>query len=478
MTLPTEQALPPDTRLNRDSLVLGQVLGRGGFGITYQAHPTKGTTQQGQAVAVKEFFPEGCLRSDCAVQFSAAMSGADQIRARENFLGEARVLSALNHPNIVRVETTFEENNTVYMVMEFLKGRTLEELIQQQGPLPEQRAISYIRQIGAALIEVHRSNFIHRDIKPENIIVCTEGNRLFSNKERVVLLDFGLNKELAPANTYHTMRMTNALRFGSPGYSPPEQYGRQAKFGPYTDVYSLGATLYYLLSAQMPAEAPMRMAEEMPSLRSFQPKITKSVEEAVKWALQLKGDERPQSVQEFLDALETKPTIAADTPTIKSAPVTGSSSGASTPAVVQTPARSTPVSQPSQPPAAPTQSPLPPAARSTPSALSTTSAPPRPSYPPPPLRQARAKTLLSTAKGKVLASAAQTRKRILRQLWLNFLDILPRLLLVAALIFCLWFFTKQKPKQPSLTKQGAGKSTATSSKNSRNRRRPRPDTPR
>lgn len=454
MVPPLDNNLPPGTQLNQNNLTLGQFLGRGGFAITYQAHTkTQGRNVQEKSVAVKEFFPEGCLRSESIVQFPSSMGEAEQKLAKEKFLDEARLLSKLSHPNIVRVETTFEENNTAYMVMEFLKGRTLEQLIQETGPLPEKRALGYIKQIGAALTEVHRGNFIHRDIKPDNIIVRAPEQRLVSsNQEQVVLLDFGLNRELTPANTYHTLRLTNALRFGSPGYSPPEQYGHQAKFGAYTDIYALGATFYYLLSGEMLPDAPMRIAgEEITPLRNYQAKISKPVEDAIMWALQLKGNDRPQSVTEFLEALDTKTVAAAvSTTTIASSNRPAVHQATSLPRKVQMPPVSSQASRPvtvSSPGLAPTHPTQPQMGPSLPGHLGH-----------------KLKTLLVGAIPKLAAHIIRAIKRVMLDLWINFLEILPRFLLLAAIVFGLWWFFMRKPNQPYIPSKPLAKSKTTSSK--------------
>lgn len=436
-----EDTLQSGLPLNEGRFVVGQVLGRGGFGVTYQAQDTQADSgaRHSQTVAVKEFFPDGCLRVGPNVCFPSSMSDADQIKARESFLSEARLLSAFRHPGIVRVDSTFQDNNTAYLVMEFLNGPTLEQLVEERGPLPEPLALSFIAQIGAALIEVHRAHFIHRDIKPDNVIVCTNGSHAdISTRDRVVLLDFGLNKELAPIDTYHTLRLTNALRFGSSGYSPPEQYGRQAKFGSYTDLYALGATLYYLLSGQVPPEAPARMAgEEVAPLRSFQ-KVSPAVEDAVVWALQLKGDDRPQAVEEFLNALQGRPSVSGAHHSVSVSDV----------ADTKTPTK-----------------PLKPAARPAPA-----SAVPRPPAHPSPRISSRtaggsaAGGRVAVIKGRASGFAVRTAKRALHDLGQNILEILPRLLLIIALILLIVLFAKPQPKSGSTKPSRHGKNDATSTK--------------
>ncbi|MBV9469524.1 MAG: serine/threonine protein kinase, partial [Abitibacteriaceae bacterium] len=165
-------ALAPATPLQDGAFILDEVLGEGGFGITYRAHEIR----LNRLVAIKEFFPTGCARAENQVQFPGDMSEREQHEARHNFLNEARILARLRHPHIVGVYTTFEENNTAYMVMEYLEGQTLQEMVQESAdpaspkrPLPESEALDYIEQVGDALRLVHNAHLIHRDVKPENI---------------------------------------------------------------------------------------------------------------------------------------------------------------------------------------------------------------------------------------------------------------------------------------------------------------------
>jgi len=140
------------------------------------------------------------------------------------------LLTSLNHPGIVKVYDYFEENNTAYMVMEFLRGRSLAKLVGKRGgALEEEEAVGYILKVCDALKVVHKAGYLHRDIKPQNIIVCEDG--------RVVLIDFGAARAYMAGKTG---RMTVILM---PGYAPLEQYVEQAKRGAYTDIYALGATL-------------------------------------------------------------------------------------------------------------------------------------------------------------------------------------------------------------------------------------------
>ncbi|MCS6919505.1 MAG: serine/threonine protein kinase, partial [Fimbriimonadales bacterium] len=230
-------------------------------------------------------------RKGLSVQVGGGISPADFQQSKLKFLEEARVLAKFNHPNIVEVYDAFEENNTAYMVMEFVRGKTLARLLQERGALAVDEALDYIQQVGAALQVVHQANLLHRDIKPDNIIVTDEG--------RAVLVDFGAARAFTKGATH---RMTAML---TPGYAPLEQYGQQARFGVYTDIYALGATMYHLLTGKVPTQATDRASGvTLKPPNQYNTQIPDSVSDAVMWAMEMKATRRPQSVQEFLDALQ------------------------------------------------------------------------------------------------------------------------------------------------------------------------------
>lgn len=280
------QTLPPGTKLQTGTYTIGKVLGQGGFGITYQG----GEPALRRAVAIKEFFPQGCMRQRTTVQPTGSVTADDYLSGLIRFLDEARVLAKFEHPNIVRVHACFEENSTAYMVMELLDGSSLGSLLQKHKRLPEQEAVSYIRAAGEGLAAVHSANLLHRDIKPDNVMIRKDG--------QAVLVDFGSAREFTAGKT---RRMTAVL---TPGYAPLEQYGQQARFGVFTDIYALGATLYHLLTGQLPVQSTDRAAGvELDPPSRLDRKITSSVSAAVMWAMEMKATERPQSVADFLDAL-------------------------------------------------------------------------------------------------------------------------------------------------------------------------------
>jgi serine/threonine protein kinase len=215
---------------------------------------------------------------------------------KQKFLDEARLLASLNHPGIVKVYDFFEENNTAYMVMEYLRGKSLAKLVEERGgALSEKEAVGYILKVCEALDVVHKAGYLHRDIKPENIIVCGDG--------RVVLVDFGAARSFMAGRTG---RMTVIL---TPGFAPYEQYATKARFGPTLDIYALGATLYYLLTGEVPISAPDRaIGVELRGVREINGRVSRQVEEAVMKAMAMRVEERPQSVEEFVRLL-TSPSV-------------------------------------------------------------------------------------------------------------------------------------------------------------------------
>jgi predicted Ser/Thr protein kinase len=281
-------ALPPGTRLQGGLYAVGKVLGQGGFGITYLGSDSGAR----RAVAIKEFFPYGSSRRGLEVHPSGAMPAVDFETARAKFLDEARILSRFEHAGIVAVYGSFDENNTAYMPMEFLRGRSLMELLEERGALEEREAVGYVARVGEALEVVHRANMLHRDLKPDNVMLSDDG--------RIVLIDFGNARTFAAGKTG---RMTTMV---TPGYAPLEQYGQHVRFGPYTDVYALAATLYHLLTGHMPTDATDR-ATGVPLTppRDLNARISPAVSDAVMWGMEIRTDRRPQTVAPFVEALRT-----------------------------------------------------------------------------------------------------------------------------------------------------------------------------
>jgi serine/threonine protein kinase len=287
----TTHSLQPGTKLQGGSFSIGKVLGQGGFGITYLGSDTR----LRRAVAIKEcFLFEGCSRHDGTVQVGGSLTVADFQKAKRGFLDEAQMLARFHHPSIVQVHTSFEENNTAYMVMELLSGKDLEKLLEQRGAIPEREAVGYIHRVGEALEVVHQASVLHRDIKPANIRVTDDG--------RVVLMDFGTARQFA---TGKTRQMTVMLTLD---FAPLEQFLENAQFGPPTDLYALGATLYYLVTGSLPARAVDRKAgQALAPPHRLNSQVSQVVNDAVMWAMEMQMAKRPQSAREFLQALAGGP---------------------------------------------------------------------------------------------------------------------------------------------------------------------------
>jgi serine/threonine protein kinase len=252
---------------------LDHMLGQGGFGITYKA------THQylGQTVVIKTLNP-------------ANQNHPQYAKLEQQFQDEGRRLALCVHPNIVRVNDFFIEDGTHYLVMDYIPGDTLEDVVFPGKPLPEAIAIHYIRQVGAALQVVHQNGLLHRDIKPQNII-------LRQNTQDVVLIDFGIAREFTPGVTQtHTSMI-------SEGYAPVEQYIAQQKRTPASDVYGLAATLYALITAQVPVASILRDRQMMPTPQELHPHISPEVNQAVMRGMAIDVHYRPHTVQEWLEML-------------------------------------------------------------------------------------------------------------------------------------------------------------------------------
>ncbi len=270
------------------------VLGRGGFGITYLASDTNLHTK----VAIKEYLPgEIAERTDNS--YLVPKTGTDGQMYRwglTRFIEEARILAKFNHPNIVRVLSVFEENNTAYMIMEYEQGNNLELMLHTPNYQTESRLIEIFDAILSGLEQVHAHNIIHRDIKPANIYIRGDGSP--------VLLDFG------SARRHVEGQSQNMTRILTRGYAPYEQIDESAgEQGPWTDIYAIGATLYYAINNyNLPSDSLLRFTKIMqeipdPIQSTFQlpnaGEYSKKFLSAIDQALKFKASERPQTAAEF-----------------------------------------------------------------------------------------------------------------------------------------------------------------------------------
>ncbi|MDE2999385.1 MAG: bifunctional serine/threonine-protein kinase/formylglycine-generating enzyme family protein [Gemmatimonadota bacterium] len=282
-------ALPQGYRLQEYELV--EVLGTGGFGITYLGFDHN----LDKNVAVKEFLPDDIATrtQDNSVGPKASYYRDNFKWGLERFLDEARTLARFDHRNIVKVHRFFEAHGTAYIVMEYAEGMTLAEFLQQEQTLKEAELKEILYPILSGLAVVHGADFLHRDIKPGNIVLREEDRS-------PVLLDFGAARQAIGAKS---RSVTSII---TPGYAPIEQYSKRGHQGPWTDIYALGAVCYHALSGQIPYDATDRVRVDplVPAVDQCRNQATHEFLSAIDWALQVDERERPQSVGAWRAALE------------------------------------------------------------------------------------------------------------------------------------------------------------------------------
>ena len=287
------QHLQPNTTLQGGKYRIERVLGQGGFGNTYVGY----NTEFEETVAIKEFFMKGVTERDETTSV-VSVSNADNVQQfeeqREKFKKEARRLRKLKNEHIVKVHDLFEENGTAYYVMDYIEGESLAERIKKTGnPFTEAEVRGILSQILEALKEVHQNEIWHLDLKPGNIMVDKQGN--------AYLIDFGASKQIRANGS---MTTSTALCY-TPGYAPNEQIGQMYdRFGPWTDIYALGATIYNLLTNKKPPMA-IDIEEDEEDAFEFPTNISEDMRKLVVWMMQPKRKARPQSVDEILSKLSS-----------------------------------------------------------------------------------------------------------------------------------------------------------------------------
>ena len=284
-------ALKAGTLLVDQYTIVG-VLGRpGGFGITYLAEDLRLDT----LVAIKEFLPRELVTR--APDHSTIISHSGDYdtsfhRGLEQFLREARTLAKIHHPSVVRVRQFFEANGTAYLVMDYLEGQTLSDLVREAGGrLPAARSVEITMRVLDGLRAAHALNIYHRDVKPANIYITSSG--------LPVLLDFGAARQ---ATGTSGASMTAVL---TPGFAPLEQYGHRGQ-GPWTDIYATSAVLYHILTGVDPVPATDRVGEEidpMVSPADIDPAIGQALSDVVMKGLSMAPRSRPQTAPEFQELL-------------------------------------------------------------------------------------------------------------------------------------------------------------------------------
>ncbi|WP_242045764.1 MULTISPECIES: serine/threonine protein kinase [unclassified Calothrix] len=260
-----------------------QELGEGGFGITYRA-----SSHHGSDVVIKTLNEKVQRRPDFA-------------RFQQDFVNEAIKLAKCSHPHIVQIDEVIHEDNLWCIVMEYIDGENLAHKIENQGIVPEAEALGYIHQIGEALTVVHNHGLLHRDVKPQNIM-------LRGNKSEAVLIDFGIAREFSQNLTQtHTQMLAD-------GFAPIEQYDKRAKRGAFTDVYALAATLYCLVTGEVPTMAPIRaIGTPLEEPKNINSSISDKVNQAILKGMEIKPENRPQSIQEWLSLLNKNTNVNSPT---------------------------------------------------------------------------------------------------------------------------------------------------------------------
>ncbi len=280
-------ALPTGHQLQE--YTLQSLLGDGGFGITYLAQDTQLNSQ----VAIKEYLPNDLAvrESDYTVQAKSQQYIKDYDWGLKRFLQEARILAQFKHPNIVRVLRHFNTHNTGYIVMEYEHGKSLTAFLKKRETIVQTELMEILLPLLDALETVHNAGYLHRDIKPDNIYLRDKDNT-------PVLLDFGAARFVVGRRSHSLTSIMTA------GYAPFEQYAIESNHGVWSDIYSLGAVLYRLISDHTPVDAIQRVdalrrhqADPLePAIEIGHRQYSRHLLQAIDWALRINEEERPKNI--------------------------------------------------------------------------------------------------------------------------------------------------------------------------------------
>jgi len=295
--------LPNGHTLQNGKYRISHAIGQGGFGITYkgvwytEVKGALGTVQTEVPICIKEyFFKDYCYRDpdSFAVKVHSETGKTLFHKFKEKLIKEAKILSEVHHPHIVNVLEVFEEHHTAYIAMEYIPGCSLKYMMEKEGVLPEEKVLRYIHQIGEALDFVHDKNILHLDIKPSNILIDTTGNAR--------LIDFGVSKRY----DIEQQETSTTLLTLSKGFASIEQYDDEGilNFSPCPDIYSLGATMYNLLTGKIPTESILRATRPLSAPSEFNKNISSKTEAAIIKAMQIIPEDRFQTIKEMLASLD------------------------------------------------------------------------------------------------------------------------------------------------------------------------------
>ena len=282
--------LAPGEILNHKYIV-GTAIDSGGFGIIYRAWDA----QMEQVVAIKEYFPNGVVSRVPGQNDVIVYSGKNREVFRkgvDRFLVEARNMAEFSQPDIVALYDYFEENNTAYIVMEYLDGVSFKEYLKERrGRIPSEEVVDITLHVLAALEEIHSHHIIHRDISPDNIFLCSN--------HRVKVIDFGAARFSSGEES------SNFSTIVKPGYAPAEQYRTKSRQGPFTDLYALGACMYQAATGEKPQESLARaMHDDLRPPKELNPEVPEYLSDIIMKAMAMDEYERFQSSEEFMKALK------------------------------------------------------------------------------------------------------------------------------------------------------------------------------
>ena len=283
--------LPYGTVLN-GHYVVGKVLGQGGFGITYIGFDLS----LQRKVAIKEFYPRGLASRfatmSCSLQW-ASDEDSQTVRTTgmDSFLREARKMAKVEDiPEVVSVRESFQENDTAYIIMDYIEGKTLFSVLKEKGPMPWEEAKDIFIPAISAMEKVHQAGLVHRDLSPDNLMLTSKGVRI---------LDLGAAKDLSVGSGASSAQVAKG------GFSPMEQYTQRGGSGPWSDVYAMAATMYYTLTGVLPPNAIDRMEQDsIDWKRLSQRGVPANVISALQKAMTVTVKGRPQSMAEFLGQLQ------------------------------------------------------------------------------------------------------------------------------------------------------------------------------
>ena len=278
--------LPLKSGTSVEQYLVEGVIGGGGFSIVYRCFDTR----LSESVVLKEYFPNQLSRrvSDNVIEpISEKKTRAFQV-GMQQFFAEAHSLSQIDHPNVINITNVFRANNSAYMVSRLEAGKDLRWFIKRcQGDLDQAFVQKAIPPIMSGINALHKAKLLHLDIKPANIFLRTNGGPL--------LLDFGASKVMDKKERFTSFQTL------TPGFAPPEQHHKQ-QLGPGSDIYALGATIYACITGRPPPTSLKREEKNRElTMKGAEKKITRSVIDAIRWALEMDINKRPQSLPEFAD---------------------------------------------------------------------------------------------------------------------------------------------------------------------------------